>query len=99
MSSYAGVVDNAATELRRVTRRWEQLSADQASENACLLRDLAQHLADLVRREGGLERLVIPDAGEAALPDQLTVMVYDACRAGFETQALQGLTRLRRALP
>ncbi|WP_446667017.1 hypothetical protein [Flexivirga sp. B27] len=99
MSFYAGVVDNAATELRRVTRRWHQLPADQARENACLLRELAQQLADEVRRQDGLERLVIPDLGEAALADQLTVMVYDACRAGFAAEAERGLTHLRRALP
>lgn len=93
------VVDNAATELRRVTRRWQQLPAEQARENASLVRDFAQQLADEVRRGRGLTPLALPDLGEAALADQLTVTVYDACRAGLEPQALQGLTRLRRALP
>jgi hypothetical protein len=92
-------VDNAATELRRVIRRWQQLSADQAPENASLVREFAQQLADQVRRDRGLERLVIPDLGDAALADQLAVTVYDACRAGFEAQVTDGLTRLRRALP
>lgn len=99
MSPYAGAVDNAATELRRVTRRWQQLPEQQARENACLLRELAQQLADLVRDARGLGRLAVPDVGDAALADQLSVMVYDACRAGFGTQALEGLTRVRRALP
>lgn len=99
MPPYAGVVDDVATELRRVTRRWQQLSAEQTGETASSVRELAQQLADRVRRERGLAPLVIPDLGDAALPDQLAVTVYDACGAGFETAALEGLTRLRRALP
>ncbi|GGB48317.1 hypothetical protein GCM10011492_44460 [Flexivirga endophytica] len=92
-------MDDVTTELRRVTRRWQQLTPDQMSENASLMRDLAQQLADRTRRAQGLEPLAIPDLGDAVLADQLTVMVYDACRAGLDPQALQGLTELRRTLP
>lgn len=86
-------------ELRRVTRRWQQLPAGQAHENALMVRGLAQDLADRTRAQQGLNRLGIPDLGDGALADQLTVTVYDACRAGLETHVLDGLIRLRRALP
>lgn len=92
-------VDDVTTELRRVIRRWQQLPAGQAHENAQLVRQLAQDLADRTRARQGLEILGIPELGEAALTDQLAVTVYDACRVGLEPQALDGLTRLRRALP
>lgn len=96
---YAVVVDDVTTELRRVTRRWQQLTAQQTRENASLLRDLAQQLADRTRREQALEPLDIPDLGDDVLAEQLTVTVYDACRTGLESLALQGLTQVRRALP
>lgn len=64
-----------------------------------MLRALAQELADATRVAAGRERFAIPDLGSAALLDQLTVMVYDARRAGLEEQVLRGLTRVRRALP
>ncbi|MFC6703742.1 hypothetical protein [Flexivirga alba] len=92
-------MDDVTTELRRVIRRWQQLPADTAHENAGLVRELAQDLADRTRAQLGLAALAIPDLGEAALADQLTVMVYDACRVGLESYALNGLTQLRRALP
>lgn len=87
------------TELRRVTRRWQQLPSAQTHESAALVRELAQELADLTRAQHGLAVLVIPDLGEVALTDQLAVTVYDACRAGLQAEALDGLVRLRRALP
>lgn len=99
MAPYPVGVEDVTTELCRVTRRWQQLSADQARENAALVREFAQELADGVRRARGLEVLAIPDLGEAVLADQLTVIVYDACRAGLEAHVSEGLTRLRRALP
>jgi len=92
-------VDPIATELRRVSRRWHELPEEAARENASLLRELAQELADTTRTAAGRERLVIPDLGTATLLDQLTVMVYDASRAGLDEQVLRGLTRVRRALP
>jgi len=92
-------VDDVTTELRRVIRRWQQLPADRACENGSLVRELAQELADRTRAQQGLAPLVIPDLGDAALADQLAVMVYDACRAGLEPRALEGLVRLRRTLP
>lgn len=96
---YAVPVDEVMTELRRVLRRWQQLSEDQAHENAALMRTFAQELADQVRSLHGSDILGIPDLGDAALADQLAVTVYDACRVGLEPQALDGLARLRRALP
>ncbi|MBB2894609.1 hypothetical protein [Flexivirga oryzae] len=92
-------MDDIGTELRRVHRRWRELPEAVAAENASLLRDLAQHLADATRAATGREPLGIPDLGTAALLDQLTVMVYDARRAGLDEQVLPGLTRLRRSLP
>jgi len=92
-------VDDVTTELRRVIRRWQQLPADRAAENGPLVRELAQDLADRTRAQQGLDALAIPDLGDAALADQLAVTVYDACRAGLEAHASDGLIRLRRALP
>ena len=92
-------VDDVTTELRRVIRRWQQLPAGQTHENASLVRELAQDLADRTRARQGLEALAIPDVGDGALADQLAVMVYDACRAGLADEALRGLTRVRRSLP
>lgn len=93
------LVDDVTTELRRVIRRWQQLPAGQAHENAPFVRELAQDLADRTRAQQGLETLSIPDLGDAPLADQLAVTVYDGCQAGFESHALHGLTQLRRALP
>jgi len=92
-------VDDVTTELRRVIRRWQQLPAGRAHENASLVRELAQDLADRTRARQGLAALAIPDVGDGALADQLAVMVYDACRAGLDDEALRGLTRVRRSLP
>ena len=92
-------VDDVTTELRRVIRRWQQLPADTARENAALVRELAQDLADRTRAQQGLAVLALPDLGDAALADQLTVTAYDACRAGLEAHTLDGLARLRRTLP
>ena len=80
-------------------RRWQQLSADQAHENAPMVREFAQDLADRTRAQQALGGIVIPELGDAALADQLAVTVYDACRAGLAAQALDGLIRLRHALP
>lgn len=96
---YAVRVDDISTELRRVSRRWRELPEPVAAENASLLRDLAQQLADATRTAAGHERIAIPDLGHRTLLDQLTVMVYDARRAGLDEQTLRGLTQLRRALP
>lgn len=93
------VVDEIAAELRRVRRRWGELPQQVAAENAPLLRDFAQQLADATRAQVGRAPLVIPDLGPATLLDQLTVMVYDARRAGLDAQVSRGLTRLRRSLP
>lgn len=92
-------VDDVTIELRRVTRRWQQLPADQAHANAPLVRELAQELADRARAQQSLGRLVIPDLGDDALADQLAVTVYDACQVGLASLAVHGLTQLRRALP
>ena len=53
---YAGPVDDIATELRRVSRRWHELPAEAAQENAAMLRALAQELADATRVAAGRER-------------------------------------------
>lgn len=92
-------MESVAIELQRIRRRWRGLPEPVARESASLMRDLAQQLADDVRGLAGEEPLVIPDLGEAALVDQLTVMAYDACRAGLQETVLTGLIALRRSLP
>jgi len=92
-------VDDIATELRRIRRRWGELPEAAAAEHAPLVRQLAQQLADATRASAGRAPLGIPDLGPATLLDQLTVMVYDARRAGLDEQVSRGLTQLRRSLP
>lgn len=92
-------VDEIAAELRRIGRRWGELPESSATEHASQLREFAQELADATRAAAARDRLAIPDLGPATLLDQLTVMVYDARRAGLDEQVLRGLTRLRRSLP
>lgn len=98
-AAYACPVNDVATELQRIRRRWQALPEPVTDENAAVVRELAQRLADEVRELAGKPRLAIPDLGAAAAVDQLTVMVYDACRAGLDDAVLQDLTVLRRSLP
>jgi len=92
-------VDDIGTELRRVRRRWSELPEPVAVEHAAPVREFAQQLADATRAAAGRAPLAIPDLGPATVLDQLTVMVYDARRAGLDEQVLRGLTQLRRSLP
>ncbi|RNI23966.1 hypothetical protein [Flexivirga caeni] len=92
-------MEDIPAELRRIARRWRELPEPVAVENAALLRGFAQQLADSTREAAGRERLAIPELGPATLLDQLTVMVYDARRAGLDELVSRGLTELRRSLP
>ncbi|MGB2935251.1 MAG: hypothetical protein WBB91_08240 [Nostocoides sp.] len=65
-----------ADELTRLVRRWQQLPLDQALAFSAPVRALSQRYAALVH-----PGLPLPDLGPAALPDQLTVVVYDALAA------------------
>lgn len=70
-----------------MVRRWQQLPLDHAlscvPQVRALLVDLAAEDADL-----------LPDLGPAALMDQLTVLVHDACAQG-EADAGELSARLR----
>ncbi|HEY6741324.1 MAG TPA: hypothetical protein VI110_03120, partial [Lapillicoccus sp.] len=57
---------------------------------------VVQALADTVAEADGRPPLPVPDLGPATVMDQLTVMVFDAARAGLNPQA--ELAALRRAL-
>ena len=41
----------------------------------------------------------MPNLGPAAVPDQLTVLVHDACLAGCAEGLAEALAEVRRALP
>lgn len=85
-----------ADDLTRLVRRWHQLPLDQALSVSAPVRALIERYADLVH-----PGIPVPDLGPAALPDQLTVLAYDALAAARITAAevVGDLGELRRALP
>jgi hypothetical protein len=82
------VPQGVSDELRRVVQRWQQLPLDHALRCVPAVR---QVLAGLTPEE-------VPDLGPATLMDQLTVLVYDACRAGRAEGLEAVLAGLRRRL-
>ncbi|MDF2093762.1 hypothetical protein P0Y31_15540 [Knoellia sp. 3-2P3] len=82
------VPQGVADELRRVVRRWQQLPLDHALRCVPAVREV---LADLTPED-------VPDLGPAVVMDQLTVLVYDACRAGRADGMEAVLAGLRRRL-
>ena len=83
----------SSVELDRIRRRFTELSVADAEDGMRRARPL---LADLGARLG---RGPVPELGPAAVPDQLTVLVYDAYRAGLGSGVRSRLTALRRGLP
>ena len=75
-------------ELRRVVQRWQQLPLDQAQSRMPAVRELVDALAGRA----------VPDLGPEVLMDQLTVVVYDASKAGPQDDLGARLAALRRAL-
>lgn len=70
------VPEDVRTELTRAVRRWHQLPRDRAVASAPGAHALMAELAGQP----------LPDLGPAAVPDQLTVVVHDACAAGADGQ-------------
>jgi hypothetical protein len=82
------VPQGVSDELRRVVRRWQQLPLDHALSCMPAVRGLLADLTDDA----------VPDLGPAVVMDQLTVLLYDACRAGRSDCLETRLADLRRAL-
>lgn len=70
-TSASTVPDEVADELTRISRRWQELPLDDARRRLPEVRALVEELA----------REPVPDLGPGVVIDQLTVVVYDACRA------------------
>ncbi|MGB3185459.1 MAG: hypothetical protein WBG36_14470 [Ornithinimicrobium sp.] len=99
-SSANSAVDQIATELERVVRRWQQLPLDHALSVCPRVHGLVQHLADQVAPHLGMPITPVPDLGPAVVMDQLRVMVFDYQESGLDLKALAlRLTELRRSLP
>lgn len=89
-------------ELSRIARRWRELPADRAVGAAPVLRRAVTAYAALSH-----PGIPVPDLGEAALPDQLRVVVYDAVTgaaagglvAAIDSSPAEELAALRRSLP
>lgn len=85
---------DARAELDRIRRRWSELPLARAEAAAPAVRALVTELG--ARTAPGH---AVPDLGPAALPDQLAVLVWDACAAGRADGVTEALTALRRTLP
>lgn len=64
-----------------MVRRWQQLPLDHALSCMPRVRLLLDHLAASTVPVAS-PAATVPDLGPAAVMDQLTVLVYDACEAG-----------------
>lgn len=84
---------DARTELERIRRRWSELRAREAAAAVPELRAVVEAIA------ARSDDAAVPDLGPAVLPDQLAVVVWDACAAGRADGIHDALTGLRRALP
>lgn len=92
----------SAEELARLAERWQQLPLGQALSYAAGLRELAQHLFDVVAERTGTPTGTVADLGPATALDQLTVAVYEAGRLAdpaVEAQVRDALRALRRGIP
>ncbi len=81
-----------SAELRRVLERWRTMTPVQSEVGALPMRAL---VGDLARESGA--QVPVPDLGPHVLPDQLAVVVHDACAAAV-AGIPERLTQLRRAL-
>lgn len=82
----------SSVELERIRRRFTELSLADAEDGMRRARPL---LDDLSARLG---RPSVPDIGPAVVPDQLTVLVYDAHLAELGEGVAERLAQLRRSL-
>lgn len=89
------VPEDVRRELDRIRTRWAQLPLDRAQAALPTVRTLFDDLAARTAGTGA----TVPDLGPALVPDQLAVLVWDACAAGRGEQLAVALTDLRRALP
>jgi hypothetical protein len=90
------VPEGARRELDRIRTRWAQLPLERAEGALPVVRDL---LGVLAVRTLGATGATVPDLGPAVVPDQLAVLVWDACAAGAGDDVTDLLAELRRALP
>ena len=88
--------EDARRELDRIRTRWAQLPLERAEVALPRVRDL---LGVLAARTVGASGATVPDLGPALVPDQLAVLVWDACAAGAGDDVTDLLADLRRALP
>ena len=91
-----GWVTSTERELQRVVERWRQLPLDHALSRMPLVRQVVQRLADAVADVERRPHVVVPNLGPRVVMDQLTVMAYDATRAGLDPGP--ELSRLRRTV-
>jgi hypothetical protein len=71
------------THLVRRMRTWSA-SSWRHRDRLPRTREALQELADLAAAREGRPRIVVPNEGEAALADQLAVLVADAQRCGVQ---------------
>jgi hypothetical protein len=90
------VPEDARRELDRIRTRWAQLPLERAEGALPVVRDL---LGVLAARTAGATGATVPDLGPALVPDQLAVLVWDACASGAGDDVSDLLAHLRRALP
>jgi len=88
--------EDARRELDRIRTRWAQLPLGRAEVALPRVRDL---LGVLAARTVGASGATVPDLGPALVPDQLAVLVWDACASGAGDDVTDLLADLRRALP
>lgn len=79
-------------ELDRIRRRFRELPLARAEEGMRRARPLLDRLS------AGLGLPPVPELGPAAVPDQLAVLVFDACRDGTGAGLAEELADLRRSL-
>ncbi|WP_377644450.1 hypothetical protein [Oryzobacter terrae] len=96
MSGVDVVPQDARRELDRIRTRWAQLPLDRAEESLPAVRAV---LDDLATRTAATTGATVPDLGPAVVPDQLAVLVWDACAADAGEGVGDLLAGLRRALP
>lgn len=102
MDLTSGLPPAVSEELTRLARRWQQLPLRQAFPYAARLRELAQHLFDLVAARTGGRPGEVSDLGPATALDQLRVAVHDAAALAdpaLDVEVTEALARLRRGIP
>jgi len=82
----------SSVELDRIRRRFTELPLADAEDGMRHARPLLDDLS------GRLGHPPVPDLGPAVVPDQLSVLVYDAYLAGLGEGMAERLARLRRSL-